>query len=459
MFFGIDRFMGLNQSADEHRVGVRYAPEARNVDVSDGSLTVSKGYEALIPEGVPGGIGSLGAYFRRDANGGLNARVLAANAKGFYEWTGTQWAARYLSDGSPRVCFLNVQYEGEDMLLAADAERGALIWDGAAMGPIPNLPARFSQLTLHYERIWGSGVGAEPDNVYWSRAFDPSNWAGDPENPDGAGGVVSLPTYNGGRVIALRTLYGDVLAFKDDDLYRIVGTYPGNYEVARVHGIAGPIAPATIVDAGDRCYFLGRDGLCAYDGVSARLVGDRRAAAFFRGIDPASAVNACAARHRGKLYLAAPSTGSDHNDRVLELDLQGGGYMERDGIRADAFLPLGEDLLFAGEGGRICRYGHGDTLGGEPQHAWWRTPWMDLSRPGVEKYVSAVSTFASGTFRLLFETDEGEQARVIEAGETERPVRARIGRHGRRFRMTISNVGGSRFRIRGGLDIELEEGS
>ena len=457
MNYRIERFAGLNQSTDEHQIDGRYAPEARNVDIRDGNLCVSSGYQPYTASHLPGGIGSLAVYYQRTSTG-LRVRLVAVNAAGVYEWAGNQWVVRHSGAGEAAASALNYQYNGEDILLLADGVRGVLQWDGGnIMTPLPGAPAKFSQLALHYERIWGSGIADEPDSVYWSRAFEPNDWSGDPSNPDAAGGVVNIPTFNGGRVIALRTLFNDVLVFKDDDLYRVVGTYPGNYEVVRVHGIVGPIAPKTIVNAGDLCYFLSKDGLCAYNGISAKPLNDRRAKRFFERINPAAAMNACAAVHRDVLYLAAPMGASTRNDGVLEMDLTTGGCMERDGIPAQYFLSLQDKLLFAGDDGLIYQYGVGTTRNGAPIIAWWRTPWIDLNHPSREKYVESVSMFASGMMRLGFETDRGEIERTYNLGTTERPVRLRLNGHGKRFRLTINNVAGSRFQIRGGLDITLDD--
>jgi hypothetical protein len=57
--------------------------------------------------------------------------------------------------------------------------------------------------------------------------------------------------------------------FQDEQHLRVVGTYPSVYEVKEVYSSVGAIAERTIVQTNDRAFFLSKDGLYYYNGVSA----------------------------------------------------------------------------------------------------------------------------------------------------------------------------------------------
>lgn len=455
MEYRIDRFIGLDQSRDELLTEPRFAKEAKNVSTQGGGLKRAAGYARVTDIELSGGILSLAAFYQR-VNGQTTTRLLGVNENGVCEWTGNSWVSVYTGVGGA-ASFLNYQHNGTDILLLADGIRPVLRWDGTGqMTALTGCGKKFSELALHYERVWGAGILDEPDALYWSRPFNPEDFTGDAQTPEAGGGVLLLPTFNGGRVLSLRALFGDVLVFKNEDLYRIVGTYPGNYEVVRVHGVVGPIAKNSIVSTASACYFLSREGLCAYDGVSVAPMGDERARGVFKRVNAACRGNACAEIFRNVLYLALPLDASQENNAVLEVDLLGGSCILRTGIAARSFLRMEDRLLFAGADGHIYRYGTGDTYAGAKIEAVWRAPWSDMGTPGAVKRFESVSLFGSGDFILTLTTDTSSVSRRIRLGDKERPVTVRLHGFGRRFSIRFENVEGSDFFIAPGVLLAME---
>lgn len=455
MRYTIERFTGLQQQKDEHLLPTSATPDAVNMDAETQDLRVAKGYAAYTSAALTGGIETLGAYYRRDA-GADDTRLLAANAAGLYEWSGQAWS-RLCDVAGGRVSLVNYQHNGQDVLLIADGSGHVREYDGTQVQTLSGSPENLALLTLHYERLWGSGAAGNPEAVFYSRAFMPDNWSGDTENPESGGGEIQLPTYNGGSVLAIENLFDDVLVFKERDIYRIVGTYPGNYEVVRVHGVVGPLARDSIVSSGSMVYYLSDEGLCGYNGVSAAPLSSQPARSFFERMNRQAAHKACAAVHRNTLYLAAPLDGATANNAVLEMDLSSGRVMERRGIRAAAFLAMGEKLLFAGADGQVYQYGVGADYGGTAIEAYWRTPWSDMGNQTAEKYLDSLYLFGSGTLEVMLETDRHQKSYSLQLGTQERPVRVKLLGHGRRFRLTLKNVAGSAFHLRDGLAVTMDD--
>lgn len=450
--YTIDGFLGVHQGMDEALMPSNLAADAQNMDTSGGSLAVSRGCLRYIAQALPGNIRTLAGFHNRTAG---VWQLLAATDSALYVAQDGTW--RTLRTGLLSGLFASVNYQiGEkDVLILSNGVDAALIWDGSTLSPANGIP-RAAFLALHYERLWAGGKPGEPDAVYWSRAYDPQDFTGDAALPEKGGGMVLIPTWNGGGVRQLMTLFGDVVVFKDYDIHRVIGTYPGNYEVRRVHGVVGPLAPRSIVTDGTACYFWGREGLCLYDGVRAAPIAAQPLKKLIGSIPAHSAARACAAIHRGVLYLALPE-GGEQNDLVLEYDLHRQTYMLRRGVTVDAFLPFGEQLLFAG-GGEVFIWGEGSGYDGAPLHAYWQTPWTDLGRKDVVKTVTALYLYGEGAGRVraTLQTEGRQKTREsafpVGRGRMRIPIRLR----GRRFRLRLENVEGSAFCIGAGVSVRME---
>ena len=446
-------FRGIDQSQDEMNVKEGYSPDLQNVQCEDGCLRTVRGYEKFTRSGVPGGAHSLAALRSR-----TSPRLLAANREGVYSLTDEgEWTLEYGLDGMERMNCLNYAKDGVDIVLIAGGHQ-MLLWNGTDdMIAIAGAPFGTRHLTLHYERVWAAGKTDEPDTVCWSRAYDPTNWENDSNMPEAGGGFVMVPTFNGGRVLGLMNLFNDVVVFKDQDIFRIYGTYPGNYEIVRVHGIVGPIAERTVAPWSDRVFFLSREGLCAYNGVSAMPIDKGRARRFFENIDfEAAEKTACAVIHKDVLRLALPEKGYTHNNTVLELDIRRDVWTIRRDIRVDDFLPWGEELLFVNDTGYVYALDRGITHDGAPIRSYWQSPWMDFGRMGVKKRAGELRTFGSGRLLLTQETERARHARTVHFGQKESLRRVNLRGVGNRLRLRIENRDGEPFSLRGGIEWNME---
>lgn len=450
--YHINSFMGIHQGMDEALMSPGLSVDAQNMHTHTGALAVAKGYARYTPQALPGNIRTLAGFHHR-ASGVW--QLLAATDSTLYLLEGDSW--RTLRSGLVNGIFSTVQYQiqDKDVLILSNGVDAALIWDGATLTTASGIP-KAAFLTLHYERLWAGAKPGEPDAVYWSQAYNPQDFTSDVQLPEKGGGMVLIPTWNGGAVRALMTLFGDVVVFKDYDIHRIIGTYPGNYEVRRIHGVVGPLAPRSIVTDGVACYFWAREGLCVYDGVRAAPLPNQPLTKLIQRIPAKQAASACAAIHRGTLYLALPEQGQQNN-LVVTYDLNRQTTMLHRGMMVDAFLPFGEQLLFS-SGGQVYVWGQGNTQDGAPIHAYWQTPWTDLGRKDIVKTVTAIYLYGEGVGRVraTLQTENRQKMREspfpIGRGRMRIPLRLR----GRRFRLKLENVEGSTFSLGAGISIHME---
>lgn len=449
----IGEFLGLDQSQDEMGLKDGYSPDLQNVACEGGLLRTVRGYEKVSTEPVPGGAHSLAALRSRE-----RPRLLAANRQGVYSLTeDRRWRLECEQPGMERISHLNYAKDGVDIVLLAGGY-DPLCWDGEnPMQVLEGAPSGIRHLALHYERVWAAGKAAEPDTVYWSRAYDPGDWSPHQTMPEAGGGFVLVPTFNGGKVRGLRNFFNDVVVFKDSDVFRIYGTYPGNYEIVRVHGIVGPIAERTIVPWADRVFFLSRDGLCAYNGVSAQPIDKGRARRFFDNVDYEQAMDtACAVVHKDVLRLALPEKGNEGNNAVLEVDLRRDIWTLRRDIRVDDFLPWQDELLFINDTGYLYALDKGEDYDGRPIRAYWQSKWMDFGRMGVRKRAGELRAFGSGQLAVTQQTEKGKHTRAMHFGQGESQRSALLRGVGNRLRLRIENQDGRPFALRGGLEWNME---
>lgn len=478
-------FTGLDQSKAPELTGYQASPDCVNMDTGNGNLCTAKGYAKLDVPPVPGGAQSLGAFYRR-ADG--KSWLLAANAGGIWACEGgssgldfddwdddtdapSEWVQIYAppagEDGSPgtmgaHVDFLNYQDNEDDVVLMADGVNPVLTWHGEGMAAAQaGIEQRFAHLETNYERLWGSGAPGEPDTVYWSRQFDVSNWEPDAEDPDNGGGYVMIPTWNGGRVRLIRALFNDIVIFKDSDVYKLTGTYPGEYQVDRVNGDVGPIAARTVVQYGDRVYFLGKTGLCAYNGVQVTDTQDRRWKKWHARISEHYVDAACAIKHNSMMYIALPVDGSKTNNLVIEYDMERDTVMPRTGIRVSHWIEWEDRLIFADPEGRLYEYGVGETYDGGPIEAYWTTPTYSMGSSDsigdrTTKQLGELTCYGEGRMHVTTEADNKIKQTELFFTTPFKRMRKRLNVRGRRFKLTLRAVDGLPFALYGAVTIQMD---
>lgn len=471
-------FGGLDQSKAPELISYSNSPDAVNMDTSYGNLGTARGYSRLNVPAVPGGVTSMGAFYRRSDG---REWVLCANATGIYAYAGdtgeladdkdagdaapAEWTKIYTApEGglNPEVDWLNYQDGESDVVLIADGKGPVLTWSGSGQAAVrEGIAPHFAHIEVNYERVWGAGAPGEPDTVYWSRQFDVGDWTPDANDPDAGGGYVLVPTWDGGKIRLIKTLFNDVVIFKDDDILKLTGTYPGEYAITHINGVVGPVAARTVVQYGDRVYFVGKSGLCVYDGVRALNAGDRRAQDWYNRISEAYASAACAVVHDHMMYIALPVDEAQVNNLVLEYDMQRDTVMARTGIEVAHWLIWDDRLLFSNSTGYVYEYGVGDTYDGRPIEAYWRTPVYNMGSSSLvgdrtTKQLGELTAYGQGRVHISIDADGKLKQKEIFMASAFKRSRKRLGARGRRFQLTFRAVDGLPFVLHGNVTIELD---
>ncbi|MDO4572342.1 MAG: hypothetical protein Q4C13_03150 [Clostridia bacterium] len=467
--YRVQRFAGINQSVSQNLLDSGESPDARNMDTSGGRLSVARGYVRASDAALasPGDFDRLyvwsrdgGRIFVAAGAGGIS--VLPENAAA---WRGIHsYAAGARGTG---LDFQNLKLASTEYLVAADGASQPVKWDGGAeteaapFGSAEALSDRpVAYLELYYSRLFAAGDPAYPCRLYWScapgDARTPEDWSSVAEGENVSGGHVEIGT-DSDPITGLFSLSNQLLIFKRDSLYRLLGDRPSNYRICPLGAAMRGPSHTACVRYGDVLYFLTEAGLYYFDGQNVRRSPDADKVKDFLAAADLSDCRAAACGDR--LYFALKTgAAAAANDALLVYDLVRGSYMIRDGFTARGLCAYGGRLYILDGAGRVCRFEEGESYDGARIDAYWYTPLTDLDSKIAVKQLKELYLRGSGGLLGVSAETGGREAyyeRVMpepDGSVLEAPLTAL----GRSFRLKLENVGGSRFTVDGGLELLLD---
>ena len=193
-----------------------------------------------------------------------------------------------------------------------------------------------SYIELYFGRLFAAGDPNAPARLYWSKAPGGGrtidDWRSDEASENVSGGFVDVGV-DDDPITGLFALSNQLLIFKRDSLYRLLGDRPGNYRVISVDAAFRQPLHTGCVRYADRLFFLSSGGLCFYDGQTVRK------SAAFAALEPllrnANLSGIRAAACDDTLYFAIRARyGAPYNDTVIEYDVLRDRFMLRNGFTA-----------------------------------------------------------------------------------------------------------------------------
>lgn len=459
-------FAGINQTGDGANMSMRYATDAENCDVTGGALSpMREGFP--LAQTIASPIGTLARLHRRWHTQEDEKDLLVAIAGGRV-WTKLldhtdEWASRF-GGLSTDVCDF-VAYEVNragstaptDVLLFTNAVDGmyCLYGDDLTVAPVTT-PKKFGVLARHADRIWGAGITGDPDMLVYSAPFDPFNWTQNTGIPEDGAGDIQQPSWDGDSFLALRPFGSQLLAFKKNTIWRILGTNPGEYVMKEQYGM-GAISENTIVVNGAQAFMLGYRGIMRYDGASTLPYQQSAVRRIMERRSPTAMSAACAVMRDNTYCLALPLDGSTVNNAVLEYNLTEQTFSLRTGIYPESFLGF-EDRVFyttSTTPGTVYEMGKGEVL-----PLTWASGYQDLGAKDVVKssftvYLRPSSDSANVplTVRIRTEKKVKEKTLTLAPGKAKRISLAVSGRY---FRLELASSAASLWTLSGGIQIHCE---
>lgn len=479
----IPSFLGLNQYGDMINGDPRYAVDEINMDTQGGTLQpfakpvrIDNGFD-------DNPIETLMRLYRRWTDGQQEIIVVAVGGL-IYRLDNADWVPITMPEGytffqsnvwSWVTYEINLESATDsiDVLLISNAYDGMFMLRGDDWSLTHvETPANFGVIERYAERIWGSAVLAEPDALYYSQAYDPTNWGPKPTIPEDGGGQINQPSWDGDNFVALEAFGSQMIAFKRTRVWRVLGTDPGEYTFKEQYG-GGTNYPNTIAVDAERIYMLTDRGVAYYDGNTVNPFQQEVCAAIWRSLNLDAMQQSCACLWHNKYYIAIPIDGSEICNAVLIYNLVDGTWLLRTDLSVESWLPGENNLYYTSSTtpGYMWEYKEDAWATGEASSAaaYWRTPWNNLNYQDMRKgpfriYLTPEVQKDPVDLTITLDTDNRRRERTVRIHpkleieqyyhKEHKPICIHIPGGGRRFRLMISTPPDSPvWRIQGGLMI------
>ncbi len=434
------------------------SPEAYNADTRSGALCPVGGFSRVMQETV----GAETPYERMyvyATEQGNRYFAAAQDMLYLYDATSAIWRPLYQFEHDvrgERMDFLKVRIGTSDRLLIACGSEPMLSFDPEtgtvdAFGTEEKRSYRtVSYAELYFGRLFAAGDPAAPSRLYWSKAPGGGrtidDWRPDDASENVSGGFVDVGI-DDDPITGLFALSNQLLIFKRDSLYRLLGDRPSNYRIVAVDASFRQPKHTACVRYADRLYFLTDGGLCFYDGQTVRK------SAAFRALGPlllqANLGGVRAAVCGDTLYFAIRKRfGAPYNETVIEYDVLRDRFMLREGFTAADLCTVHGALHALTGTGKLVVFDGNTSYDGDPINVVWTTPALDFGRKDVNKTLLRLTASGSGRIGVRVQANGGvyeTQTRLnsVPLGVTEIPLRG----VGRAFRLRFSSVGGAPFTL------------
>ena len=479
---GIPEFKGLNQYGDCVGTDPRYAMEATGALTTQGVLRPMAEH-TLLPPALESPIETLALLHRRWHSNPDERNVLIAASDGHLYWClpdGEVWnkialpeewiGTRYQENNWSYVTY-EINPEGSeapvDVILLSNASDGMICIRGDDMtASIVPTPKKFGVIARHAERIWGGAIKDDPDMLVYSAPYDPFDWTQNDEIPEDGAGDIMQPSWDGDSFMALKTFGSQLMAFKRNNVWRILGTNPGEYVFSEQYGGGTSYANTVAVD-GYRILMLGREGLLQYNGESVAPYQQEYACGVFKRMNRMALEKAFACMYGDMYYCALPLDGSQDNNAVLLYNTSERTWLLRENVEVEAFLPTEDRLYYtsATTPGRVWLWEEDSMQKGQAVPMRWMSGWQDFSHHNMTKsgftvYLT-VECSKPAALTVGIQTEKKTKLKTVTFqppadGKGGKHRMLRFGGSGRRFRVVIESKDGVPWRLIGGMQIEAE---
>jgi hypothetical protein len=493
--FNIPNFIGgVNEHIDKSLLKLSESYKAENCSIDDGNLSVCKGYANYIPAPLASPIETLIAFYKSNSG----TLIFASGGK-LYKCVDGITTELLSGLSSNKVDYINFQIQDTDVLIFGNGIDSTKVYDGTAFrdlknrrveyqldslgnpvldasgekvvvqyvdgngavhpteGTITTLAPKCKYIGLHYERLWATGDSSRPNCIYFSSAFDPDDWTApvDEIEANQHGGEIELPTWDGGIIIGLSVIFNDVVVFKTKNIFRIFGTYPGNYQREQLFSTNGCISDKSIISANMKAYFAATEGIFAYDGANVNNISSRIQNTW-DSFSQAQKQNSVAVFYDDKYILSVPDAST-----VIEYDTLNNNFMIRKGMCAVSFIEFNGELLFSDKTGMVYRYGSGNKYVNNSITASWHTGTSTLGSPNSIKVAQYIYFEGSGDgdIKITCVTDKQEKYITVPLDSSVKMYKNKLKAKGRVLSLKFENVNGSYFSIKSpqlSLDIDYD---
>lgn len=456
----LDTFLsGINQSVDPQLINAHQAYMAENCDISSGTLKRSKGSIKHSEAVLSGSVSSMMKYHT-----GSSGHILAAYGSNVYKLVGDTLTSIGSGFKSDVFDYINYQSGVLEMMVFCNGVDNTKVYNGTTLRDLKfkgkdsaagssNLAPKGKYIELHKERAWIAGDPNAPNTIYCSTPFDADDWTVPvtEEEVNMHGATFDIPTWDGGVIIGLKSIFDEILVFKNKNVFRIFGTHPGNFGVQEVfNSVSGEIVDKTIAGIDRVGFWLSSDGIYMFDGSSSikisRVVQD-----YFDTINKDHVDKSVGAVYNNKYIVFVPTGSSTVPNMAFEYDIQAGNFMIRKpGGNIKSMIEWRNNLILGMNDGSFLEYNKGDTYNGEDIVSFWQTGYMTLNKQNAKKTLERLYFVARGSGKLYIEckTERKTVVKSVELTPELKDYRLRIRNKGRIYSFKFYNENGNFFELK-----------
>lgn len=468
----IQEFYGIDQTKNQNLLHQGTASDARNIDTSDGGLSVGKGFVKHIPHPIPG----TGPVRRMAIFKDLVTTEYIAiagdenNCMAVYAYTDTEWTKIYTYPSAVvglKWDILQCNIGNTDYIIIANGETQMIKWDGetaVAFGTaekLSNVPVNY--MCMHYDRIFAAGDPENPSTLYYSKVPGDGatieDWSIDPNSSAKSGGSVIIGNSRGDPIMGVVALATQVLILKKFSTYRLQGDNPATWSIERIESESEKMCHSSLTIHGDMAYYLTPAGLYYFNNIIVQPMPNAR---MLQGFMRTAYVETSKGAECGdKLYLSCyvgdSPTQRDYDNHLIIYDIYRGTYMVRDGFKIADMVSHDGVLYLVNDNRYIYKCNVGTTYDGGQIRAYWQTQRTDLNKKYQDKKIRSV--YLRGQGKLVFDVLAGDSVTREPRNINDREEVVEIiplSDYSRTFAFRFENEAGSYFSLEGGLEALMD---
>ena len=435
-------------------------PNAYNVEASRGSLKTMKGFSKYTDKPIvyngetykPVKLLTYYSYLSTAYSNNDDMPIIASTGGvlGIFIYKNDEWVALQTNITVANMGYVNYYVKRNSLLLCNAVDGMYKLENGKVTFIEDSLPA--STMTLHFERVWGTGDELYPNKVFYSAENDPECW-----DPNMGAGELSITTHDGDMFIGIATVFDDVILYRQKSLFRISGSSPETYSLKQIPSEKGACGPNAIANDGKNSFFVGVDGIYEYNGSSAKkILNDRLNMFFAEKVNKSKLYNCAAIIYNGKLIVSLACDSSVSNNCIIEYDIQQKIVNLRKNCNAHLLNVFNGALYFCDEDGNVFKFDDSKSYADIPIDAHYETPYTDMGGKSRLKTLDSIYFSARGNGNVIITaiTENGASSKCVTLTDENEFHLYKIEMYntGRRYKFCIDNSEGSTFEI---SDLEI----
>ncbi|MBQ5587134.1 MAG: hypothetical protein IIU73_00800 [Selenomonadales bacterium] len=325
-------------------------------------------------------------------------------------------------------------------------------------GGLSNIPVNYVE--LYYNRLFSAGDKEHPSRLYWSQppgdTRSVEDWSMDDVSDTTGGGHVDIGSTSGDPITGLCALSNQLLIFKRESIYRLLGDRPSNFRVVAVTRASDQMVNSSRTLSGDYPFWMTKAGMYYHNGQTSMLSPNARQ---IRDILEKADFSTCkAAENRDRLYFTCRMGNGACDDSIIIYDTQDRAYLLRNGFNVIDICSDDGKLYMINDKRFVYVWDESRTYDGDLINAYWKTPKTDLSAKTVTK---ALKTFYArgigGVILIEWNVGGFVKSERYQMPENDMNImRIPMQNEGRVFSFKLSNEAGSWFAVQGGVEVRFE---